>query len=193
MSSRIRERDTHDGALRLHRDRVMLFVAVSALSAVALQPAGDIGSITRRKDALVMDAAIIVVAFVAAATTVYLFPLWIRHQRRLMVHRERLAAIEKGTELPPLEQEIRRGSWNVQRLLLLAGLIWISIGIAAFPLLFAIANRKFWMPWGYTNDGNPYFADIVIPDGTQWIALAPIGIGISHVIVYLGGKQKDAR
>jgi hypothetical protein len=63
----------------------------------------------------------------------------------------------------------------------------------AFPLLLQIANRRFWMPWGYTNDGNPYFADIVIPDGTQWIALAPIGIGISHVIVYLVGKQKEGR
>jgi len=72
---------------------------------------------------------------------------------------------------------------NVQRLLLLAGLIWISIGIAAFPLLHEIANHSFRIPWGYGHDGNPFFADMLIPDGTQWIALAPIGIGLSHVIV----------
>jgi hypothetical protein len=140
-----------------------------------------------------MDVAIVWVAIIAAVSGTYVFQLWSRHQRRMMVHRERLAAIEKGIELPPLEQEIRRNTWNVQRLLLLAGLIWLSIGIAAFPLLFSIANRSFWIPWGYTHDGNPYFADFVIPDGTQWIALAPIGIGISHVIVYLLGRQKDGR
>jgi hypothetical protein len=60
--------------------------------------------------------------------------MWARHQRRLMIHRGWLAAIEKGIELPPLEQEIQKRSWNVQRLLLLAGLIWMSLGIAAYPL-----------------------------------------------------------
>ena len=140
-----------------------------------------------------MDGAIIAVALIVSTSAAYVFQLWIRHQRRLMVHRERLAALDKGIELPPLEQEMKRGSWNVQQLLLLAGLIWISIGIAAFPLLFSIANRSFPVPWGYTHDGNPFFANMMIPDGTQWVALAPIGIGISHVIVYLVGKQKDPR
>jgi hypothetical protein len=140
-----------------------------------------------------MDVAIVWVAIIAAVSGTYVFQLWSRHQRRMMVHRERLAAIEKGIELPPLEQEIRRGSWNVQRLLLLAGLIWLSIGVAAFPLLLAIANRSFYMPWGYTSDGNPYFANLMIPHGVQWIALAPIGIGISHLIVYVVGRQKDSR
>jgi hypothetical protein len=140
-----------------------------------------------------MEPVIVMVAVIVCASATYAFQLWSRHQRRLMIHRERLAAIEKGIELPPLEQELQRGSWNVQRLLLLAGLIWISIGGAAFPLLAAVAGRSFPMPWGYTSDGNPYFANMMIPDGTQWIALAPIGIRLSHVIVYLVGKQKDGR
>ena len=83
----------------------------------------------------------IILMFVAILVSIaHIFQLWTRHQRRLMIHRERLAAIEKGTELPPLEQEIQRGNWNVQRLLLLAGLVWISIGIAAFPLLSSLVS-----------------------------------------------------
>ena len=33
------------------------------------------------------------------------FYQWLRHQRRLLIHRERLAALEKGVELPPPERE----------------------------------------------------------------------------------------
>jgi len=121
------------------------------------------------------------------------FHLWMRHQRRLMVHRERLAAIEKGIELPPVEQEIQRSNWNVQRLLLMAGLIWISIGIAAWPMLRELAGQTIHFPWGYDSTGNPFFADLPIPHGTQWLALAPIGIGLSHVIVYVAGRQRDTR
>ena len=77
--------------------------------------------------------------------------------------------------LPPLEQEIRRNNWNVQRILLLAGLAWIAIGVATFVVLTAVltaASTKF------TDE---------IPRGIQWIGIAPIGIGLAHVIVYLAG------
>lgn len=141
----------------------------------------------------VASVASVLVAIIVAISLTYAFQLYIRHQRRAMVHRERLAAIEKGLELPPLEQEIQRGSWNVQRLLLMAGLIWFSLGVAAFPMLNEIAGHSFRMPWGYDNTGNPFFADILIPRGTQWIALAPIGIGLSHVVVFLVGKKTETR
>lgn len=108
-----------------------------------------------------------------------------------MIHRERLAAIEKGAELPPLEQEIQRGNWNVQRLLLLAGLVWMSIGIGAFPLLVQIAGRPFRIPWGYDNTGNPAWPTVEVPPGMQWIAIAIILIGVSHIVVYVIGKQKE--
>jgi hypothetical protein len=141
-----------------------------------------------------MDNPIVLLfAIIVTATVAHVFQLWIRHQRRVMVHRERLAALEKGVELPPLEQEIQRRGWNVQRLLLLAGLIWISIGIAAFPMLQGLAGQSIHFPWGYTHDGNPFFADLPIAYGMQWLALAPIGIGLSHVIVYFVGRQKETR
>src|SRR5678810_783575 len=115
---------------------------------------------------------LIVIAFVGYMG----FREWLRHQRRALLHKERLAAIEKGVDLPSLDQEIKRSTWNVQRTLLLAGLIWLSLGIALFVLLIALAAAP-------TPDPD-------IPRGAQWIGLAPTLIGLSHLIVYVAGKKK---
>ncbi|RPJ54890.1 MAG: hypothetical protein EHM23_27885 [Acidobacteria bacterium] len=106
------------------------------------------------------------------------FQQWLRHSRRTMIHRERLAALDKGLELPPLEQEVQRGSWNVQRILLLAGLCWISLGFGAFMVLNALLAH----PSELVKD---------IPQGLQFIGVAPVGIGLSHLIVYLVEKKKE--
>jgi hypothetical protein len=103
---------------------------------------------------------------------------WLRHERRALIHRERVAAIEKGVDLPPLDQEQRRSSWNVQRTLLLAGMIWLSLGIGAYVTLSAVI-------------ASPANANLEIPPGIQWIGLAPAAIGASHLVVYLVGKGKD--
>lgn len=103
---------------------------------------------------------------------------WLRHQRRELVHRERLAALEKGITLPPLEVETRRSAWNVQRTLLLAGLVWISLGLGIFVTLSVmLAFRE--------------NAKLEIPPGIQWLGLAPAAIGISHLIVYFAGKKQE--
>ena len=121
-----------------------------------------------------METALIVVALLA-----YLgFRQWLRQQRRNMIHRERLAAIEKGVELPPLEQEVQHSSWNVQRVLLLAGLTWISLGVGAFVVLTALLSY-------------PSHAALEIPQGMQWIGVAPAAVGVSHLIVYFVGRKKE--
>src|SRR6476620_358256 len=121
-----------------------------------------------------METAIVIVALIA-----YLgFHQWLKHHRRMMIHKERLAAVEKGITLPPVEQEIRRSNWNVQRILLLAGLSWISLGIGAFVVLSALL-------------AYPSKVSEEIPRGMQWIGVAPIAIGLSHVIVYLIGTKKE--
>ena len=118
-----------------------------------------------------MEIAIVIVAFIAFVG----FRQWLQHQRRMLIHRERLAAIEKGVELPPLEQEVRQSNWNVQRILLLAGLIWISLGIGTFITLSALLV-------------NP---ELRIPNGIQSIGVAPFAIGLSHLIVYAVGRKKE--
>ena len=121
-----------------------------------------------------MEVALVVVAVIA-----YLgFREWLRHQRRALIHKERLAALEKGVEVPPLEHEARRREWNVQRILLLAGLIWISLGVAAYVTLSALI-------------ASPANATLGIPPGIQWMGLAPAAIGLSHLVVYRVGKKNE--
>jgi hypothetical protein len=120
-----------------------------------------------------MEVVAAIVALIALA-----FPQWLRHQRRVLIHQERLAALEKGLELPPLEQEVQRRAWNVQRILLLAGLCWISLGIGIFAVLSAVLAHS-----------SPDRGEI--PQGLQWIGLAPVCIGLSHLIVYRVGKKKE--
>ena len=103
---------------------------------------------------------------------------WLRHQKRSLIHRERLAAIEKGVDLPPLDQEQKRTSWNVQRTLLLAGLIWLSVGLCAYVTLSVLV-------------ASPANAKLEIPPGVQWIGLGLAAIGVSHLVVYIAGKGKE--
>ena len=114
------------------------------------------------------------VAFILAFVA---FGMWLRQQRRLMIHRERLAAIEKGIDLPPVMLEVQRNSWNVQRLLLLAGLVWISIGVG-FYLVFSEIMRH---PTEFTRD---------VPPGLQYVGYGLIGIGISHLIVFAAASAR---
>lgn len=127
----------------------------------------------------------IIISLILALAATYIFQMWARHQRRLMIHRERLAAIEKGIELPPLEQEIQKRSWNVQRLLLLAGLIWISLGVAAYPLFVRLAGQLVVAPW------DPLSPPFRLPFGLEWVGVALIGIGVSHIVTYAVGRRRE--
>jgi|ERR1035438_1522024 hypothetical protein len=120
-----------------------------------------------------MEFAIVIVALIGFLA----FRMWLKHQRRVMIHRERLIAIEKGVDLPPLEQEVRQSNWIIQRILLLSGLVWISLGIGAYAVLNALLAH----PEGLTD----------LREGIQWICIAPLMIGVSHLLVYLTGKRKE--
>jgi hypothetical protein len=134
---------------------------------------------------MVDPGGFIIISLILAVAATYIFQMWARHQRRLMIHRERLAAIEKGIELPPLEQEIQQRSWNVQRVVLLAGLVWISLGIGAFPLLRGLRGQSIVSPW------DPYSPPFKIPAGLEWIGVALIGIGLSHLVTYVVGRRRE--
>ena len=137
-----------------------------------------------------MRVSVLAVAAIIGLLTAYLFQLWARHHRRLMIHRERLAALEKGVELPPLAEEIQRGSSNVQRLLLLAGLCWLSVGVALFMTLNELAGGEISVPIGVDSSGFTW-ASVHVRAGVRPLALAPIGIGLSHIIVYFVGRRRD--
>jgi hypothetical protein len=123
-----------------------------------------------------METAIVIVALIAFVG----FRQLLAYHRREQLHRERMLAMEKGIALPPMEPEVRRSNINVQRILLLAGLIWISLGIATFVVLnVAQTSGQQWFDYPHQ-----------LPRGIQYVAIAPIGIGISHLIVLLVGRNK---
>jgi hypothetical protein len=108
------------------------------------------------------------------------FRNWLNHDKRRMIHRERMAAIEKGIALPAVEHEAERRTWNVQRFLLLAGWSWIAIGIGGFIALNAVLSGALPAP---THE--------IPPSGTQYAAVIPIGIGIAHLITYWTGERRE--
>lgn len=119
------------------------------------------------------------------------FNLWLRQQRRLMAHRERIAALEKGIDLPPHALDTRQNAWNVQRILLLAGLCWVAIGIASFAVLEQVISNA--PPIPPPGSGVQYWQipnESFIPKGLQAIGLLPLGLGIAHLVVYFVERRR---
>jgi hypothetical protein len=121
--------------------------------------------------------------FLISAVAYIAFRNWLEHDKRRMIHKERLAAIEKGVALPAVEQEVRRRSWNVQRYLLLAGWSFIFAGIAVF---IAITMITFGQAAGKSVEGMP-------PQGAQYFGLIPAGVGVAHLITYYAGQKRDSQ
>jgi hypothetical protein len=96
-----------------------------------------------------------------------------RNRRRLMElhHAERMAAIERGMEVPPLPLELIDGKSKKRRSSLLPGLVWSFIGLA--------------MVAGSLSIGD----DLPVVFG-----LVPLGIGIAYLIYYaVEGRHLEAR
>jgi hypothetical protein len=83
-----------------------------------------------------------------------------------------------GSQSQRMDQEVKHSNWNVQRILLLAGFIWISLGIGSFVLLKALLAH----PENLTD----------LHPGFEGIGIAPLLIGFSHLIVYLVGRKKES-
>ena len=87
-------------------------------------------------------------------------------------HKERLAAIERGMDIPPLPESFylslkpqRRSSY------LLPGLVWLFVGIGLFIALGAVAGHD-----------------------VQYFGLIPIGVGLALLIYYfVEGKKLQAQ
>ncbi|MBM5810356.1 MAG: hypothetical protein FJ191_00075 [Gammaproteobacteria bacterium] len=92
-------------------------------------------------------------------------------QRRTMIelhHKERLAAIEKGIEVPPPPEgllEVRKVSPHAA---LLRGLIWLLVGVG---LLFALPE---------------------IDSDLRYIGLVPGGVGLAYLIFYFAVGRREA-
>jgi hypothetical protein len=95
--------------------------------------------------------------------------IWIvlnyRKRRRLMelYHAERMAAIERGMELPPLPLDLIDSRSKRRRTSLLPGLVWFFIGLAVFAG---------WLITGFDDD-LPVIGGLI-----------PLGIGLAYLIYY---------
>jgi hypothetical protein len=100
------------------------------------------------------------------------------HKRRKLMelhHTERMAAIERGMEIPPLPIELIDGRSvpKRRRTALLPGLVWFFIGLAV------------------TVGSLVGDADGEIP---VFLGLIPLGIGLAYLIYYFTeGKKVEAR
>jgi hypothetical protein len=89
-----------------------------------------------------------------------------------LYHQERMAAIEKGVELPPLPEAllVEDGAKPYHpRRHLLKGLAWLFVGLGAGAGTWA----TFGLEWGL-------------------FGLVPIGIGLAHLIYYFVEGKKEA-
>lgn len=98
-----------------------------------------------------------------------------RKGRRLMDlhHAERMAAIERGLELPPLPLDVL-GAPRSSRSTLLPGLIWLFVGLAI------IAGLR-----GVEAVGGLY--------GLSLWGLVPTGVGVAYLIYYFVEDRKRIR
>lgn len=98
-----------------------------------------------------------------------------RKRRQLMQlhHTERMAAIERGMEIPPLPIElIDGGSPRRRRTSLLPGLIWFFVGLAVVVGAYSAHDE----------------------DVPVFLGLIPLGIGLAYLIYYfVEGRKIESR
>jgi hypothetical protein len=86
-------------------------------------------------------------------------------------HAERLAAIERGMDIPPLPDSFYQGiQRNKRPRYLLSGLVWFFIGSGIFIALNAVAGRD-----------------------VAYFGLIPAGVGLAFLIFYLVEGRKEPR
>jgi hypothetical protein len=96
-----------------------------------------------------------------------------RKRRRLMElhHAERMAAIERGMDVPPLPLALIDGqSGRRRRTSLLPGLVWLFVGLAVLISMQSIADEE------------------------AMLGLIPTGVGLAYLIYYFAeGRKLEAK
>jgi hypothetical protein len=112
-----------------------------------------------------------IVAIIMSLSIPIVFAIVDYRRRRDIVeahHKERMAAIERGMELPPLPESFFRSFGTDRRPRhLLTGMIWTFVGVGLFVALREVAGE-----------------DIA------WFALMPIGVGLALLIYYFVEGRK---
>jgi hypothetical protein len=151
-----------------------------------------------------MEAAIVILVGFIIVGAIVVLSLNNRFRLRELDHREKLAAIEKGVDLPVRET----APWT-PRTYLLHGMIWLFAGLASFVALSAIAvtSRRV-VPVEATlaavNDARfrgatPAEVEMLLkaprgeegmPIGIGFLGLIPVGVGLAYLIFYRVESRK---
>jgi uncharacterized protein DUF6249 len=148
-----------------------------------------------------------VLAFmVAAAAAIIIWSLVLRYKRQEMRHKERMSALEKGSDIASLNlNEKEPAPWS-PRVYLLRGLIWLFTGIGLSVFLLGLSltigsqtetlEDKLWRAQNlrrqgatedeikqYLNDRSKQ-TERKMPEGLSLIGLIPIGVGLSYLVYY---------
>lgn len=151
----------------------------------------------------------VLLLFMVMSLVTLLWSLQLRYRRRELQHRERMAALEKGVDLPPMAETAEALN---PKLYLLRGMIWLfaGVGLAGFLLGLSYTTRetvgpeqKFVQAARYRALGVPedQVKEILaqtttptevrpVPEAWALIALIPIGVGSAYLIFYQGEKRR---
>lgn len=120
-------------------------------------------------------ALLIPIVAILAAAAILIVGLKLRARRRELLHKERLAAIEKGIELP---QALLAESEAVgPNACLLRGLIWLFTGVAIVVFFLAVGSAE----------GNRHAL------AASALGLVPVGVGLAYLVIYRKTRSEQAR
>jgi hypothetical protein len=148
---------------------------------------------------------------VLSGAGIIIWSLNVRYRRQELRHKERMAAIEKGAELPAEPAERPPAPWS-PRVYLLRGLIWLftGLGLSTFllGLSLSIGSRpetledRLWRAQNLRSHGAPedeikqYLSESKsgvrreMPEGIALIGLIPMGVGLAYLIYYRGEQSR---
>jgi hypothetical protein len=154
-----------------------------------------------------MRAEEVVVILILSVGAVIFYSLLLRYRRRELQHKERLAALEKGTSLPDLFEDYL--SPRSGRIYLLRGMIWLFSGIAIVTFLSAIAGytrqpasmerrlertqdlKRLGATDEQIQEAEKEPPRDAMPWGVPLLGLVPMGIGLAYLIYYQVEKKNS--
>jgi hypothetical protein len=131
------------------------------------------GAVMHHTDVPAVLAMVIPIVAIVLGISVAMLGMWLdfRKKREMfqLHHAERMAAFEKGIDLPPLPPEFfedRKKQPRTPYTYLRRGLMWLLIGIAITTALWGTHDSDYW--WGYV----------------------PIAVGVAYLITFLVERNR---
>jgi len=146
----------------------------AAVDALASVP--QIAGVPGAPDSVAVIGVMIPIVAIVLGIGIGMLALWLDYRKKRaffeLHHKERMAAIEKGMEVPPLPAEFFQDNRRRNRTpgdYLRRGLIWLLVGVAITVALYAQADKD--SLWG----------------------LVPAAVGLAYLLFYfIGGRRGDS-